>query len=72
MNSPQSRKGPAIFPDGLNPRKMSGWTTPFPRARLGQAMLERLRAQAHSMDTGSAWYRFRRSWDKQTGKGGKA
>lgn len=50
----------------------SEWTTKFPNARLCKAMLDRLTDQAHIIDTGTESYRFRRTLEKQRGKGGKA
>src|SRR6201988_4231373 len=50
----------------------SEWTTMFPNARLCKAMLDRLTAQEHIIETGTESYPFRRSLEKKRAKGGNA
>jgi DNA replication protein DnaC len=47
----------------------SEWTAVIPNARLCKALLDRLTDRAHIIETGAESFRFRRTLEKQKGKG---
>ena len=50
----------------------SEWTQVIPNARLCKALLDRITDRAHILETGTDSYRFRRTLDQRTRKGGHA
>ena len=49
----------------------SEWTTVFPEPRLCKAIVDRLTFKAHIIETGTESWRFRKTMEQRTRKGGR-